>query len=48
MKFFLEFEEKTLMGTFSCLYKDYEDWRDVAYQVINTVRVVKEERGDED
>lgn len=47
LMFFLEFEEKTLMGTFSCLYKDYEDWRDVAYQVINTVRVVKDEKGDE-
>ncbi|WML33894.1 hypothetical protein [Clostridium sp. OS1-26] len=48
LMFFLEFEEKTLMGTFSCLYKDYKDWRDVAYQVINTVRVVKKEKGDED
>ncbi|WP_297423986.1 hypothetical protein [Clostridium sp.] len=40
--FFLEFEEKTLMGTFTCLYKDYEEWRDVAFQVINTIRVVTE------
>ena len=45
--FFLEFQEKTLMGTFSCLYKDYKDWRDVAFQVVNTVRVVKEDEGDE-
>lgn len=45
--FFLEFQEKTLMGTFSCLYKDYKDWRDVAFQVVNTVRVVKEDKGDE-
>ncbi|WP_253199167.1 hypothetical protein [Clostridium gasigenes] len=44
LMFFLEFEEKTLMGTFSCLYKKYEDWRDVAFQVINTIRVVKEEQ----
>ncbi|BCZ45487.1 hypothetical protein psyc5s11_15540 [Clostridium gelidum] len=42
--FLLEFEEKTLMGTFSCLYKNYEDWRDVAVQVINTIRIVKEEQ----
>jgi hypothetical protein len=45
--FFLEFKEKTLMGTFSCLYNDYKDWREVAYQVINTIRVVKEEKGEE-
>ena len=42
--FLLEFEEKTLMGTFSCLYKNYDNWRDVAFQVINTIRVVKEEQ----
>ena len=47
LMFFLEFEEKTLMGTFSCLYKDYKDWRDVAFQVVNTVRVVKEDKGAE-
>jgi len=47
LMFFLEFQEKTLMGTFSCLYKDYKDWRDVAFQIIKTVRVVKEDKGDE-
>jgi len=47
LMFFLEFKEKTLMGTFSCLYKEYQDWRDVAFQVINTVRVVKEDEGAE-
>ena len=47
LMFFLEFEEKTLMGTFSCLYKDYRDWRDVIFQVINTIKVVKENKGDE-
>lgn len=41
--FFLEFQEKTLMITFSCIYKDYKDWRDIAYQVVSTLRVVKEE-----
>lgn len=41
---FLEFEGKTLMGTFSCLYKDYEDWRDIAYQMVNSIRVVKEQQ----
>ena len=47
LMFFLEFEEKTLMGTFSCLYKDYKDWRDIAFQVVNTVRLVKEGKGAE-
>lgn len=47
LMFFLEFEEKTLMGTFSCVYKNYQDWRDVAFQIVNTIRVVKEENGDE-
>lgn len=45
--FFLEFEEKTLMGTFSCLYKDYRDWRDVAFKVIDTIKVVINNEGDE-
>ncbi|MCB2362132.1 hypothetical protein [Clostridium estertheticum] len=47
LMFFLEFKEKTLMGTFSCPYKKYNDWRDVAFQVINNLKVVKEEKGDE-
>ena len=47
LMFFLEFEGKTLMGTFSCIYKECQEWRDVAFQVINTVKVVKEDKGDE-
>lgn len=48
LMFFLEFKEKTLMGTFSCLYKDYKDWRDVAFQVIRSIKVEKENgEGDE-
>jgi len=42
--FFLEFGGKTLMGSFSCLYTNYEDWRDITFQVIKTVRVVKEDQ----
>ncbi|MBC2580543.1 hypothetical protein [Clostridium sp. DJ247] len=41
--FFFELEGKTVMGTFSCLYKDYENWREIAFQVIKTIKVVKEE-----
>jgi len=47
LMFFLEFEGKTLMGTFSCIYKECQEWRDIAFQVINTVKVVKEDKGDE-
>ena len=42
--FFLEFEGKTLMGTFSCKYKDCEEWRDIAFLMIKTIKVVKEEQ----
>lgn len=45
--FFLEFEGKTLMGTFSCKHRDSKEWRDIGFQVIKTVRVVKENEGDE-
>lgn len=39
LMFFFELEGKTIMGTFSCAYKEYENWRDIAFQVIRTVRV---------
>ncbi|MGN2337620.1 hypothetical protein ACTFIN_05780 [Clostridium cagae] len=39
--FFLEFEGKTLMGTFSCLYKECQEWREIAFQVIKTIRIIK-------
>lgn len=45
--FFCEFEDKTLMGTFSCIYKECKEWRDIAFQVIKTVKVVTEHKGDE-
>lgn len=40
--FFFELEGKTIMGTFSCLYKEHEDWQGIAFQVIKTVRVEKD------
>lgn len=42
LMFFFELEEKTVMGTFSCPYKKYDDWRDVAFQVLKTIRIIKE------
>jgi len=41
--FFFEFKGETMMGAFSCLYSDYKDWRDIAFQIIRTVTVVKED-----
>ncbi|WP_432665086.1 hypothetical protein R9X47_02330 [Wukongibacter baidiensis] len=41
--FFLEFEEKVLMGKFACLYRDYKAWRDVAFQMIESIRVELDE-----
>lgn len=37
--FFLEFEEKTFMGTFSCPYNECKEWRDVAFQIIKSIKV---------
>lgn len=41
--FFFEIEGKTGMGTFSCRYSDSPNWRDIAFQMIKTIRVIKEE-----
>lgn len=43
LMFVLEFEKKTLMGTFSCRYGEYNEWRDIAFQMIKTIKVIKEE-----
>jgi len=47
LMFFLEFEGKILMGTFSCLYVEYGEWRDTTFEIIKTIRVIKENKGDE-
>ena len=43
LMFFLEFEEKTLMGTFSCRYGEYKEWRDIIFEILNRLRIIKEE-----
>lgn len=43
LMFFLEFEEKTLMGTFSCRYGEYKEWREIIFGVLNRLRVIREE-----
>lgn len=42
LMFFLEFNEKTLMGNFRCLYAEYGEWRETVFQVIRNIRVMKE------
>lgn len=39
--FLLELQEKTLMGTFSCSFSEYEEWKDIVIQMINTIRLSK-------
>lgn len=47
LMFFLEFEGQMLMGTFSCPYVEYGEWRECIFQVIKTIRVIKEDKGGE-
>ncbi|WP_068777099.1 hypothetical protein [Paenibacillus sp. FJAT-26967] len=47
LMFFMELDGKTLMGTFSCKYSDYEAWRDTAFEMMRAVRVIQEEEGGE-
>ena len=42
LMFFFEFKGKTVMGTFCCIYDEYKSWRDIAFQVMKTVRVLKD------
>lgn len=41
--FFFEFRGETMMGTFSCIYSDYQEWRDIGFQLMKSVRVVKKD-----
>ena len=41
LMFFFEFKGKTVMGTFCCRYDEYKDWREVAFQVMKSLRVTK-------
>lgn len=43
LMFFLEFKEKTLMGTFSCRYGEYKEWRDVIFEILKRLTVIKDE-----
>lgn len=37
--FFFEFEKKVLMGSFSCRYVEYQDWKEIAMQIIQNIKV---------
>ena len=39
--YFLAVDGKTIMGTFSCLYKDQPQWRDIAFQVIRSIQTAE-------
>lgn len=41
--FLLELQEKTLMGTFTCGFSDYDEWKDVVIEMINTIKINKKE-----
>ncbi|NEW09793.1 hypothetical protein GK047_28135 [Paenibacillus sp. SYP-B3998] len=41
--FMFEFEGETILGTFCCPYREYGNWREIAFQVIRTVSIVKGE-----
>ena len=41
--FLIAFQEKTLMGTFSCGYSDAEEWKDIVLEMVNTLIVNKGE-----
>lgn len=42
--FLLEFQGKTLMGTFSCSYSEHKQWKDdVIVQMVNTIKISNEE-----
>ncbi|MFW2501436.1 hypothetical protein [Clostridium diolis] len=41
--FFLSLEGKTVIGTFSCIFSDYAEWKDIIMQMVNTIRIEKEE-----
>ncbi|CAH1202482.1 hypothetical protein PAECIP111893_01803 [Paenibacillus plantiphilus] len=47
LMFFFEFGGRTIIGTFNCSYREYADWRDFVFQVIRTIRVIREEDREE-
>ncbi|WP_127533678.1 hypothetical protein [Paenibacillus kobensis] len=44
--YFFEYEGRTGMGTFSCPYKEYADWKEVAFRIIRDLVVIQEKEGE--
>ena len=42
--FLFELKEKTVMGTFSCGFSEYEEWKDIVILMISTIRISKDEK----
>ncbi|AQS08743.1 hypothetical protein CLOBY_08530 [Clostridium saccharobutylicum] len=45
--FLFEFEGKTMMGSFTCCYKDSDEWKDIAFEIIKTIKIREEEKEDD-
>ncbi|WP_425448051.1 hypothetical protein [Dethiothermospora halolimnae] len=41
--FVFELDKKTVIGTFCCMYDDYIHWRNIGFEMIKTIRVVKKD-----
>ncbi|OOM13965.1 hypothetical protein [Clostridium saccharobutylicum] len=38
--YFFQFQGKTLMGTFICKHSDCEEWRDVVFNMLSTIKIL--------
>jgi hypothetical protein len=47
LMFFFALEGKMAMGTFCCPYAKYEEWREIAFQVVRTLSLSEEDKGGE-
>jgi hypothetical protein len=41
--FFIPFEGKTVMGTFSCPYDEHKEWRPVVFEILECIEISGEE-----
>ncbi|WP_238918012.1 hypothetical protein [Clostridium sp. YIM B02555] len=41
--FLFALQEKTIMGTFSCSYSEYDEWKDIVVEMVNTLKTKKVE-----
>jgi hypothetical protein len=48
LMFFLEIENRTLIGSCTCLYSDCQEWRDIFFSILKTIKVSLIEENDLD